>query len=59
MRSLEASSSISDSNGNLLFYTNGIYIANANHDTMMNGNGFGHEGFKGMNSGNEANHSNN
>jgi hypothetical protein len=32
-------SSICDSNGNLLFYTNGIYIANANHDTMMNGNG--------------------
>ena len=24
--------------GNLLFYTNGIYIANATHDTMLNGN---------------------
>ena len=31
--------SICDNNGNLLFYTNGIYIANANHDTMQNGSG--------------------
>lgn len=31
--------SICDDNGNLLFYTNGIYIANANHDTMQNGSG--------------------
>lgn len=29
--------SICDDNGNLLFYTNGVYIANALHDTMMNG----------------------
>lgn len=29
----------SDSSGNLLFTTNGIYVANANDDTMMNGNG--------------------
>mgnify|MGYP006877784001 CR=1 FL=1 len=31
--------SVCDDNGNLLFYTNGIYIANANHDTMQNGSG--------------------
>lgn len=30
---------ISDSAGNLLFYTNGVYIADATHDTMMNGSG--------------------
>ena len=30
---------ISDVNGNLLFYTNGIYIANALDDTMLNGSG--------------------
>ena len=30
---------ISDSVGNLLFYTNGFYVANATHDTMMNGSG--------------------
>ena len=28
---------ISDTAGNLLFYTNGYYIADATHDTMMNG----------------------
>nr|MBK9650557.1 T9SS type A sorting domain-containing protein [Bacteroidota bacterium] len=28
---------ISDSSGNLLFYTNGLYIANAKGDTMQNG----------------------
>ena len=33
----KANSSISDQNGNLLFYTNGIYVANAFHDTMLNG----------------------
>ena len=31
--------SMSDSNGTLLFYTNGVYIANAQHDTMLNGSG--------------------
>ena len=31
--------SISDTLGNLLFYTNGIYIANAEYDTMQNGLG--------------------
>jgi len=30
---------ICDSAGELLFYTNGIYIANKNHDTMQNGSG--------------------
>ncbi len=30
-------SNISDSLGNLLFYTNGYYIADASHDTMLNG----------------------
>ena len=28
---------ISDTTGNLLFYSNGIYLANANNDTMQNG----------------------
>lgn len=32
--------SICDSNGNLLFYTNGIYAANKNHDTLFNSNDF-------------------
>jgi hypothetical protein len=31
--------SICDSSGNLLFYTNGVYIANAQDDTMLNGSG--------------------
>lgn len=30
---------ISDSQGNLLFYTNGFYIADASNDTMLNGSG--------------------
>ncbi len=30
---------ISDKSGNLLFYTNGYYIANVNNDTMLNGSG--------------------
>ena len=33
----ESNANISDSAGNLLFYTNGIYIANAFGDTMLNG----------------------
>src|SRR6187401_2943594 len=33
------SSTISDDQGNLLFYTNGVYIADATHDTMFNGSG--------------------
>lgn len=35
----DCNANISDSLGNLLFYTNGIYIANANNDTMVNGSG--------------------
>lgn len=39
----EGCSSISDSNGNLLFYTNGAKVWNKNHEIMVNGNGlFGH-----------------
>jgi hypothetical protein len=34
----EPSASISDENGNLLFYTNGSTIWNIYHDTMENGN---------------------
>ncbi len=37
MSFLDCNANISDSLGNLLFYTNGIYIANAANDTMMNG----------------------
>ena len=32
--------SICDTNGEVLFYTNGIYIANRNHDTLLNSNDF-------------------
>lgn len=32
-------SDICDTSGNLLFYTNGFYIADATHDTMLNGPG--------------------
>ena len=35
----ETNGSISDSLGNLLFYSNGVYVANANNDTMLNGSG--------------------
>ncbi|MCB0849322.1 MAG: hypothetical protein KDC20_06170, partial [Bacteroidetes bacterium] len=30
---------ISDVSGNMLFYTNGYYIADATNDTMQNGSG--------------------
>ena len=30
---------ISDKQGNLLFYSNGVYVANKNNDTMLNGSG--------------------
>ncbi len=33
----ECNANISDSAGNLLFYTNGVFIANVNNDTMMDG----------------------
>lgn len=32
--------SICDTTGQLLFYTNGIYIANKNHDTLFNGSNY-------------------
>ena len=35
----ETVGSISNSNGDLLFYSNGIYVANALDDTMQNGTG--------------------
>ncbi len=35
----ETNSVTCDSSGNLLFYSNGVYIANALHDTMLNGAG--------------------
>lgn len=35
----ETNSVTCDSSGNLLFYSNGAYIANALHDTMLNGSG--------------------
>ncbi len=35
----EPSASMCDSDGNLLFYTNGYLIWNSNHDTMLNGEG--------------------
>jgi len=37
---LNTNSMICDSVGNLLFYTNGIYIANSNHDTLLNSENF-------------------
>lgn len=37
LRSVNAG--ICDKNGKLLFYTNGIYVANSQHDTMENGSG--------------------
>ncbi len=38
MNVLEGCSTISDSAGNLLFYTNGIRVWNRNHNVMPNGN---------------------
>ena len=35
----DVSATMCDSLGNVLFYTNAVYIANANNDTMMNGSG--------------------
>lgn len=35
-----SNSSMSDSAGNLIYYTNGIYVANRNHDTLLNSNNF-------------------
>ncbi|MBK7109633.1 MAG: hypothetical protein IPH61_11015 [Bacteroidetes bacterium] len=39
MESFEACASISDSAGNLLFYTNGEKVWNKNHEVMPNGEG--------------------
>ena len=39
MGTKETSASVSDDNGNLLFYTNGCVIFNANHEPMNNGEG--------------------
>jgi len=36
---------ISDTGGSLLFYTNGAYIADASHDTMLNGSGINPSAF--------------
>jgi hypothetical protein len=41
MNQYEGVSSIADDNGNLLFYTNGVYVWNANHQLMPNGTGLG------------------
>ncbi|MBK8563962.1 MAG: T9SS type A sorting domain-containing protein [Saprospiraceae bacterium] len=35
----ETNASVCDEQGNLLFYTNGIYVANKNHQQMQNGGG--------------------
>jgi hypothetical protein len=40
MNITESFSSICDKNGNLLFYSNGYYIANRNDDTLLNGTDF-------------------
>jgi hypothetical protein len=39
MTQVEGVATMTDSNGNLLFYTNGITIFNKNHQTMVNGTG--------------------
>lgn len=41
MSTMEGCSSISDKNGNLLFYTDGLSVWNKNHVKMPNGNGLG------------------
>ena len=39
MNTIGTNAAISDSAGNLLFYTNGIYVADSNGDSILNGNG--------------------
>lgn len=39
LQTLEGTSSISDKDGNLLFYTNGATVWDRNHDVLMNGSG--------------------
>jgi len=41
MAQFEGESSISDANGSLLFYTDGMSVWNANHQVMPNGTGLG------------------
>src|SRR6056297_1634497 len=38
LQTLEGSASISDRNGNLLFYTDGTVVYDRNHNIMQNGN---------------------
>ena len=44
LNTLEGCSSISDSTGNLLFYSNGCYIADASHQMMENGDSLNYPG---------------
>lgn len=39
MNFMETEANISNKSGNLLFYTNGVFIADASNDTMQNGDG--------------------
>lgn len=41
MQSSEAAATISDENGNLLFYSNGVEVYNRNHQLMVNGDNLG------------------
>ncbi|MEZ5068912.1 MAG: hypothetical protein R2847_10690 [Bacteroidia bacterium] len=43
---IEAGANISDAQGNMLFYTNGYYIADASNDTMQNGNDISPTGYR-------------
>ncbi|NRD22715.1 T9SS type B sorting domain-containing protein [Winogradskyella litoriviva] len=44
LNTLEGCSTISDANGNLLFYSDGVTVWNRNHGVMLNGTGLnGHE----------------
>ncbi|TXI67741.1 MAG: hypothetical protein E6Q46_02540 [Flavobacterium sp.] len=44
MQADEGCATLSDANGNLLFYTNGITVWNRNHQIMPNGTGLmGHQ----------------
>ncbi len=39
LNTIEGSASISDSNGNILFYTNGVVVYDGSHSVMQNGTG--------------------
>ena len=39
LNTLEGCASLSDSNGNLMFYTDGTTVYNKNHQIMLNGTG--------------------